>query len=333
MQTVVSRLWQTPSVAMFRSGALRNLNNARTISNCLIRTHCLSKSDFTVSAVVLRERRSDQDRYSKYSRPSPLHVDPLDKSQQRKKFAFPEQTPRLEITAGGGPRPRAPRQWKTKTRRGSIAKSVKLIDIVHNLSNVKEEIYNTLDAWIAWDLEFPLIAVKKAIKDLSANGEWRRVIQLTKWMLDKGQGKTLATYLTLLEALDHEGRVDEAEVLWEKVFQENMECIPRTMFSRMISMYQRYGKPKQLLKVFADMEELGVKPDFGTVKRVSKIYADFGYPEYAQSLWKKYPFDSEGKFVRKERPSRGPGREEIIKTPSRQGTKKSDGIKVGDNVA
>lgn len=68
MQTVVSRLWQTPSVAMFRSGALRNLNNARTISNCLIRTHCLSKSDFTVSAVVLRERRSDQDRYSKYSR-------------------------------------------------------------------------------------------------------------------------------------------------------------------------------------------------------------------------------------------------------------------------
>lgn len=49
---------------------------------------------------------------------------------------------------------------------------------VHNLSNVKEEIYNTLDAWIAWDLEFPLIAVKKAIKDLSANGEWRRVIQV-----------------------------------------------------------------------------------------------------------------------------------------------------------
>lgn len=68
------------------------------------------------------------------------------------------------------------------------------------------------------------------------------------------------------------------------------------------------------VKVFADMEELGVKPDFGTVKRVSKIYADFGYPEYAQSLWKKYPFDSEGKFVRKERPSRGPGREGTSKS-------------------
>lgn len=68
-------------------------------------------------------------------------------------------------------------------------------------------------------------------------------------MLDKGQGKTLATYQLLLQAFDHEGRVEEAEVLWGKLLGDNQQSIPRNMFAQMIAMYDRYDKKKELLKV------------------------------------------------------------------------------------
>lgn len=46
------------------------------------------------------------------------------------------------------------------------------------LSNVKEEVYGALDSFIAWDLEFPLIMVKKALKTLEIEKEWKRIIQV-----------------------------------------------------------------------------------------------------------------------------------------------------------
>jgi len=46
------------------------------------------------------------------------------------------------------------------------------------LSNVKEEVYGALDTFIAWELEFPLITVKKALKILEDEKEWKRVIQV-----------------------------------------------------------------------------------------------------------------------------------------------------------
>ena len=50
---------------------------------------------------------------------------------------------------------------------------------VKELSNVKEEVYGALDSFIAWDLEFPLITVKKALKILQNEQEWKRIIQVT----------------------------------------------------------------------------------------------------------------------------------------------------------
>ena len=49
---------------------------------------------------------------------------------------------------------------------------------VKELSNVKEEVYGALDSFIAWDLEFPLITVKKALKILENEQEWKRIIQV-----------------------------------------------------------------------------------------------------------------------------------------------------------
>lgn len=43
---------------------------------------------------------------------------------------------------------------------------------------MKEEVYGALDSFIAWELEFPLITVKKAIKTLEHEKEWKRIIQV-----------------------------------------------------------------------------------------------------------------------------------------------------------
>lgn len=49
---------------------------------------------------------------------------------------------------------------------------------IKGLSNVKEEVYGALDSFIAWELEFPLITVKKALKALEIEREWKRIIQV-----------------------------------------------------------------------------------------------------------------------------------------------------------
>nr|CAD1818031.1 unnamed protein product [Ananas comosus var. bracteatus] len=83
--------------------------------------------------------------------------------------------------------------------------------MVSKLPNDKEVIYGALDRWIAWETEFPVIAATKALEILRRRNQWLRIIQVTKWLLSKGQVLTLETYDTLLLAFNMEGRIDEAE--------------------------------------------------------------------------------------------------------------------------
>lgn len=43
---------------------------------------------------------------------------------------------------------------------------------------MKEEVYGALDSFIAWELEFPLITVKKALKTLENQKDYKRIIQV-----------------------------------------------------------------------------------------------------------------------------------------------------------
>ncbi|PPD73714.1 hypothetical protein GOBAR_DD29360 [Gossypium barbadense] len=99
-----------------------------------------------------------------------------------------------QVCAAKGPRPRYPRVWKSRNRIGTVSKSAKLVSCVKQLSNVKEEVYGALDSFIAWELKFPLITVKKALKILQNEQEWKRIIQVIKWMLSKGQGRSLKLF-------------------------------------------------------------------------------------------------------------------------------------------
>lgn len=193
------------------------------------------------------------------------------------------------VCAAKGPRQRYPRVWKTKTRIGTISKSKKLFDTIKELSNVKEEVYGALDSFIAWELEFPLITVKKALKALENENEWKRIIQVTKWMLSKGQGRTMGSYYMLLNALAEDGRLEEAEELWRKLFTENLESMPRNFFDKMISIYYKREMHDKMFEVFADMDELGVKPTVSVVAMVGDVFQKLNMLDKYQKLMKKYP--------------------------------------------
>ncbi|CAL1404847.1 unnamed protein product [Linum trigynum] len=188
-----------------------------------------------------------------------------------------------------GPRPRYPRVWKTKTRIGTVSKAAKLVDCVKGLSNVKEEVYGALDSFVAWDLEFPLITVKKALRTLEHQQEWKRVIQVSKWMLNKGQGRTMGTYFILLSALAEDERLDEAEELWNKLFMRYLEGMPRKFFDKMMSIYYKRDMHDKMFEIFADMEELGVQPSVSIVNMIGTVFQHRGMVDKYEKLKAKYP--------------------------------------------
>ncbi|GAB2212242.1 hypothetical protein Droror1_Dr00025593 [Drosera rotundifolia] len=187
-----------------------------------------------------------------------------------------------------GPRPRYPRV-KTRRGMGTVSKSLKLVECVKGLSNLKEEVYGALDAFVAWELEFPLVIVKKALKMLEYQREWKRVIQLTKWMLSKGQGKTMGTYYTLLYALAEEDRLEEVEDLWRMLLKKNLEGISRIFFDKMIGIYYSKGMHEKMFDVFADMEELSIRPTMPIVFKVGTVFLKLKMMDKYQKLHKKYP--------------------------------------------
>ncbi|VAI12857.1 unnamed protein product [Triticum turgidum subsp. durum] len=220
------------------------------------------------------------------------------------------------VCGARGPRPRYPRVWKTDKRIGTVSKSQKLVKCIKGLSNVKEEVYGALDSFVAWELEFPLIAVKKALKTLEDEKEWKRIIQVIKWMFNKGQGKTMGSYQTLLNALVEDGRIEEAEELFQKIFSRYMEGLPRIFFMKIISLYYRLGSYEKMFEilhhlvllawrgnsyttvelsayladiVFADMEELGVRPDTSIVRMLGDVFMKLEMLDKYEKLNRKYP--------------------------------------------
>lgn len=51
---------------------------------------------------------------------------------------------------------------------------------------MKEEVYGALDSFVAWELEFPLIVVKKTLKTFEIEREWKRIIQVLQSIILSG---------------------------------------------------------------------------------------------------------------------------------------------------
>lgn len=178
--------------------------------------------------------------------------------------------------------------WMKRDSAGSGQKALNLVQIVSKLPNEKEAIYGALDKWTAWETEFPVIAAAKALEILRRQNQWLRIIQVTKWLLSKGQVLTMGTYDTLLLALDMDRRVDEAETIWNMILQTHMRSVSKRLFSRMIALYEHHHVPEKIVEVFADMEELGVKPDEDTVRRIARAFEKLGQADNQKMVLKKY---------------------------------------------
>ncbi|XP_024020541.1 pentatricopeptide repeat-containing protein At4g18975, chloroplastic [Morus notabilis] len=178
--------------------------------------------------------------------------------------------------------------WKKKDSAGSGQKALNLIRILSVLPNEKEVVYGALNKWIAWETEFPLIAAAKALRILRKRSQWKRVIQVAKWMLSKGQGTTMGTYDTLLLAFDMDQRVDEAESFWNMILHTHKRSISKRLFSRMIALYDHHDVKDKIIEVFADMEELSVRLDEDTVRRVAYAFQKLGQEEKKKLLLRKY---------------------------------------------
>ncbi|XP_065880240.1 pentatricopeptide repeat-containing protein At4g18975, chloroplastic [Euphorbia lathyris] len=178
--------------------------------------------------------------------------------------------------------------WKSRDSAKSGQKAMNLVRIVSELPDEKDAVYGSLDKFIAWETEFPLIAVAKALRILRKRNMWRRVIQVSKWMLSKGQGATMGTYDTLLLAFDIDNRVDEAKTLWNMILHTSTRSISKRLFSRIISLYDHHNMPNEIVEVFADMEELGVKPDEDTVRKVTRAFKELGEEEKQFLVLKRY---------------------------------------------
>ncbi|XP_017235808.1 pentatricopeptide repeat-containing protein At4g18975, chloroplastic isoform X2 [Daucus carota subsp. sativus] len=178
--------------------------------------------------------------------------------------------------------------WSKRDSSGSGQKALNLVRIVSGLPNEKEAVYGALDKWTAWETEFPLIAAAKALQILKKRNQWTRVIQVAKWMLGKGQGMTMGTFDTLLLAFDMDGRVDEAESFWNMILHTHTRSISKRLFSRMIWLYDHHNKPDKVIEVFADMEELGVKPDEDTTKKIAHAFQKQGQEDKQKEVLKRY---------------------------------------------
>ncbi|GMH05187.1 hypothetical protein Nepgr_007027 [Nepenthes gracilis] len=178
--------------------------------------------------------------------------------------------------------------WRRRDSAGSGQKALNLVQIVSELPNEKEVVYGALDKWTAWELEFPLIAAAKALIIFKKRSQWVRVIQVAKWMLSKGQGATMATYDALLLAFDKERRIDEAGSLWNMILSTHTRSVSRRLFSRMISLYDHHDMREKIIEVFADMEELGVRPDQDTVRRIAHAFQKLGQEDKKQQVRERY---------------------------------------------
>ncbi|XP_050235884.1 pentatricopeptide repeat-containing protein At4g18975, chloroplastic [Mercurialis annua] len=180
-----------------------------------------------------------------------------------------------------------------------------LLKTLFDLTDSKEAVYGALDAWVAWESNFPIASLKRVLTLLEEEQQWHRVIQVIKWMLSKGQGNTMGTYGQLIRALDMDHRAKEAHMFWLKKIGSDLHSVPWQLCHRMISVYHRNNMLENLIKLFKGLEAFGRKPpDKLIVQKVADAYEMLGMVEDKERLLQRYKTlfeDTENGYLKKSR--------------------------------
>lgn len=164
-----------------------------------------------------------------------------------------------------------------------------LVNTLLDLKDSKEVVYGTLDAWVAWEQNFPLALLKRALLVLEKEEQWHRIVQVIKWMLSKGQGTTMGTYEQLICALEKDNRPEEAHTIWVKKISYDLHSVPWRFCDLMLSIYYRNNMLERLVKLFEDIESYGRKPPSKSiVRKVVDAYELLGLLEEKNGVLQKY---------------------------------------------
>ncbi|KAF0918551.1 hypothetical protein E2562_025154 [Oryza meyeriana var. granulata] len=164
-----------------------------------------------------------------------------------------------------------------------------LVNTLLDLKDSKGVVYSTLDAWVAFEQEFPLVSIKQALVALEKEKQWHRIVQVIKWMLSKGQGKTMRTYEQLLCALERDNRADEACKIWDDKIAHDLQSVPWRFCHLMLGIYYRNNRLDMLVKLFRNLEACGRKPPSkDIIRKVEDAYEMLGLIEEKKELLDKY---------------------------------------------
>ncbi|KAF3448377.1 hypothetical protein FNV43_RR09090 [Rhamnella rubrinervis] len=166
-----------------------------------------------------------------------------------------------------------------------------LVKTLIDLRDTKEAVYGALDAWVAWEQNFPIASLKRAMLALEKEQQWHRIVQVIKWMLSKGQGTTMGTYCQLIRALDMDQRADEAHKFWEKKIGIDLHSVPWQLCRQMIAIYYRNNMLENLVKLFEGLEAFDRKPpEKSIVQRVANAYELLGKLKEKERVLEKYNY-------------------------------------------
>ncbi|CAA6661908.1 unnamed protein product [Spirodela intermedia] len=168
-------------------------------------------------------------------------------------------------------------------------KSTFLLNALINLNDSREAVYGTLDGWVAWERSFPLVSLKRILITLEKEEQWHRVVQVIKWMLSKGQGRTMGTYEQLIRALEKDHRAEEAHRIWLKKIGSDIHSVPWRVCDLMVSIYYRNNMLERLIKLFKALESFDRKsPSKSIVQKVADAYEMMGSSEEKNRVLEKY---------------------------------------------
>ncbi|KAG7011428.1 Pentatricopeptide repeat-containing protein, chloroplastic [Cucurbita argyrosperma subsp. argyrosperma] len=166
-----------------------------------------------------------------------------------------------------------------------------LVNTLMDLRDSKEAVYGALDAWVAWEQDFPIASLKHALAVLEKENQWHRVVQVIKWMLSKGQGTTMNVYGQLIRALDMDHRAEEAHKFWVMKIGSDLHSVPWQLCRSMISIYYRNKMLEDLVKLFKNLEAFGRKPpEKSIVQRVADACEMLGLVEEKERVLVKYNY-------------------------------------------
>ncbi|KAI5649395.1 hypothetical protein M9H77_35400 [Catharanthus roseus] len=145
-----------------------------------------------------------------------------------------------------------------------------LVSTFLDLKDDKETICSTLDAWVAWEKDFPIGRLKIVLINLEKEQQWHRIMQL-------------------IQALDMDHRVKEAHEIWMKKVGSDLHSVPWKLCKLMISVYYRNNMLQELVKLFKSLEAFDRKPREKTIVQiVANANEMLGLVEEKERILKKY---------------------------------------------